>query len=290
MKEPQQRRLGEVPGEERTGDPSDEHIELRDFRPEDERRIVETLAAAFPHGWHGNAFWRWKHVQRPGFKPSEVTTVISGEEMVACFHGATLPLKLEPGLIVDVSFDGDFAVMPGRRGKNIPLRAHDLMDRRLLEAGVTLRGGFTSKILNERFYSKFGYRFVPTSTLHFRKIIGLRPLKQKIEALGERILERGKVRETLARRPMVINLQIETLPAFHVAMTAEAFTAKPGTLDKAEMSIQAPYAVIVSLTMGRWKFVRSVISSLLSFRLRARGLLRMSGQLLALARAFIRKD
>lgn len=285
----QKRKPNEAPRESPGQDLSRESLKLLDFEPADERAIIETLASAFPRGWHGGEVWRWKHIERPGFKPSEVVTVKKGEEMAACFHGATLPFKLEPGLTVNMSFDGDFAVVPAHRGRNIPARAHDLTDRRLLAAGVALRGGFTSKALNERFYSKFGYGFAPTSTLRFRKIIGLRPIQEKIETLGQRILAREKVRQILARKPIAVNLLIRTLPACHLLMTKEAFIVNPGTLERANMSIRAPYALIVRLTMGPWKFAASAILSLLSFKLRVRGLMRMSGPMLSLAWAFVQK-
>ena len=48
-------------------------------------------------------------------------------------------------------------------------------EERLLARGVTLRGGFTSRELNDRFYNKqFGYLFVPSVTRQYRRILIMR--------------------------------------------------------------------------------------------------------------------
>ena len=138
-------------------------------------------------------------------------------------------------------------------------------------------------MLNERFYGKFGYGFIPTSTLHFRKIIGLTPLKQKIQALGVKLLHREKFREALAKKPLTINLNIESLPAFHVVMTDQAFTVSEDSHEQSNLTVTAPYAVILSLTMGHWQVLRSLLVNALVLRLRVGGLMRTSGRLLSLA-------
>ena len=140
--------------------------ELRDYASGDEKQIVKILSACHPQGWQDEAYWRWKHLSRPGFIQQDVVTAYVDGKMIGCFHGAILPLRLEPGLEVPMSFDGDLAVLPAYRGRGIPTLAHNLLivtDRRLLERGAVLRGGFTSRELNENFYHKqFGYIFVPT--------------------------------------------------------------------------------------------------------------------------------
>jgi hypothetical protein len=268
---------------------SSREVQINDYVPGDAENILDVLSTVFPENWDNIDKWRWKHCNRPGFSNKDIITARANDRMVACFHGATLILKLEPGITVPASFDGDFAVLPEFRGLHIPSRVHDLTDRRLKESGVALRGGFTSLALNERFYHKqFGYVFVPTSSINFRKIIGLKPLREKIEALGEHLNADPAFSSTLADHPVSINFDVEGFTPFNIRFTDKAFSLIDGYYDEAEMFIKAPYNVIMKLSEGISPFVKSSISNLLLGKLRIRGLLRARKSLFQLLRAAVR--
>lgn len=265
-------------------------IQLRCYEPEDENRIVSVLNASFPHGWNTEQYWHWKHLERPGFEERDIIVAQVNGETVACFHSAPLPLQLEPGLVVMMSFDGDFAVVPEYRGTGIPRHAHDLMDERLIERGVVLRGGFTSRELNEWFYRpQFGYVFVPTDRMNFRKVLGIRSLANKVESLGQRYLADPALRDAFARRPMIINFTVDTLPRFHLNLSGDAFRLVRGSHNDPHMHVKAPYAVLMSLSMGGRPFLRSVLANLIALKLRVTGLHRVQTSLLKLLWAAIKR-
>ena len=262
---------------------TDGRVELRSYASRDEESLVPLLSTSLKPGWGNAEQWRWKHLQRPGFRPDEVVTAYVDGQLAACFHGATLPLKLEPGLVVQMSFDGDFAVLPELRGKRIPSRAHDLTDRRLLERHVDLRGDFTSKELNERFYRKqFGYVFIPTETARVRKVLGLTPLQHKVEALGKATLKRPDLRRSFEKGPLIINFTVEQFKPFYLDLSGDAFRLVPGHHEDADLSVKAPYSLLLTVSRGQFSFVKSALSNLLMGRLRVSGLFRTRSRLLTL--------
>lgn len=251
-------------------------VELRTYSPGDETRIVQILSASHRQGWDDVAVWRWKHLRRPGFVPEDVVTAFVDDEMVGCFHGAVLPIRLDPGLEVPMSFDGDFAVLADQRGKGIPNAAHDLTDRDFIRRGIVLRGGFTSRELNERFYHKrYGYVFVRSVDKRFRKFLDVRSLKPKVEALGNRLLANARIRRALAAQPMFIDLNIDRFPPCHLELTDKSFALLEGRASDSQLELRAPYEFLIALSRGRGRLVRAILFDVLRGRLRARGLFRL---------------
>lgn len=265
-------------------------VQLNNYRPGDEEEILHVLSTVFPHSWENIENWRWKHSNRPAFREQEVVTASVAGNMVACFHGATLPLTLEPGIVVPMSFDGDFAVLPDYRGQHIPARVHDLTDRRLKEEGVALRGGFTSPALNERFYHKqFGYVFIPTASVNFRKIIGIKSIRNKITVFGEQLVKDPGVSNSLVQSPLIINFEVEGFAPLHLEFSNKSFCLSDSSSGQADVYIKTPYNVIMSLSVGTGALVKSILSGLLRGRLRVRGLYRARKSLLPLLKASIRQ-
>ena len=266
---------------EKTGENA--KVELRDYAMGDEDRIVQILSACHAQGWQDEDHWRWKHLNRPGFSQQQVVIACVDGKMAGCFHGAILPLRLEAGLEVPMCFDGDFAVLAEYRGREIPIQAHDLTDRRLLQRGALLRGGFASRELNERFYHKnFGHIFVPMVISRFKKIIGIRPLQRKVEALGTKFLRRSWLHRALKRQPWVVDLQIENFPPCHIEFTERSFSLREGASQQHDFWIQIPYGLLVALNKGLGPSVKSALLNFIGGRLRIRGLLRKGPDLLAL--------
>lgn len=249
------------------------HVAFPSYAPGDETGITDILNACHDHEWGDEEWWQWKHSHRPTFSADDVTVAVVDDQMAGCFHGAVLPFRLEAGLEVPMCFEGDFAVLPKYRKAGLPLRAHDLADRRLLDAGVILRGGFTSLELNERFYHRqFGYIFAPTVTTEFRKIIGLAPLQKKVAELNEHLLEKEGLRKVLRGIRLVIDLTIDRLPPSHVELSEHQIALHPGFASDAHMKVQIPYAVLVASKSGRGRLLQALLSHGIRGRIRLKGL------------------
>ncbi len=266
-------------------------VKVRYFEPGDEQQIFDVLQACHPDTWGKQDIeqWRWKHIERPGFKPEDIVVVTVDGKVVACFHSAVMPLQLEPGLTVPVSFDGDYGVIPEHRGRDITGQAYAVSDNNLLERAVVLRGGFTSRELNERLYRKrFGYMFVPTSRSAFRKILGLAPLRPKLARLGERLLMRPVLRLVLSKKPLVTNVFVQGLPPAHVVMASDAFHLRDGNAEDPDLAIQLPYNELAAFSEGSRQLLKGFALGVLSGRIRFRGLLRCGPRLMSIAWALLR--
>ena len=264
-------------------------VTLRPYRPGDEPGIVRVLQTCHPETWGkwDASHWQWKHPNRPNFNPNDIIVATDGDRIVGCFHGAVLPVQIEPGLTLPVSFDGDYAVDPDYRGLDITGRAYDVSDPQLLARGVVLRGGFTSRALNEKFYRKrFGYSFVPTAQIELRKIIGLFPLKAKFARLGTRLLSREKLRQALGPQGLVVNLVIDGLPPAHLVADREAFDLREGFAERFDLRLTIPYRVLADFDEPR-RLAAGALTAMLTGRMRARGLLGNGQRLIKIALALL---
>ena len=255
-------------------------VEFGAYTPGDERTIVPILAFCHGEDWKGEEYWRWKHLHRPGFIREDVVTAYADGKMVGCFHGAILPFRVEDGLDVPMSFDGDYAMLPAYRGRGGPVQVNALTNRRLLERGIVVRGGFATKTLYDGLYRWLGYIFLPGRTATFRKILSLRPLQRKVEELGAQLLAQSRLRRALVQHPMVVDLRIDTLPPCHLELTAHAFCLREGGAPNPCLRIRAPYSLLAAFVHGLGAFVKSAVLNLLMGRLRIRGLLRNGPSLL----------
>jgi GNAT superfamily N-acetyltransferase len=212
---------------------------------------------------------------RPGFSPDDVTVSVIDGEIVGCFHGAILPVRLEDGLDVPMCVEGDFAVLPEYRKMGIPLEAHDLADKRLLEAGVILRGGFTSQELNERFYHRqFGYIFAPTETVRFVKILGLDPLQEKVRELSERLLKNGILSELFKGIHLIIDVALDQLPPAHLEMSEKSLALVPGVAQTPHMQVRISSGLLARARRGPFSLFLAVLRGMPSGSVRVKGLLR----------------
>ena len=258
-------------------------IEFRSYVPGDEKGITAILSACHANGWGNEELWRWKHSKRPNFVSDDVTIAYVNRQMAGCFHHAVLSLRLEDGLEIPMCFEGDFAVLLEFRKLGIPLQAHDLADRRLLAAGVILRGGFTSRELNERFYHKqFGYIFAPTVTTEFRKILGLPPLQAKVRRAGERLVAVQRIRKALAIYPLLIDLVINRFPDCHLEVTDHGLELRQGFAGVPHLRLTLPYQVLVSYQIGYVSLLKEVLLNGMKGRIRVRGLLANAARWLGL--------
>jgi hypothetical protein len=234
-----------------------------------------------PSGWGSEALWRWKHSGRPGFEPEDVVTVRIDGEMAACFHVAVMPMQLEDGLVVSMGVGSEYAILPEHRKRGISLKSFDLIARRLLERRVALRGGFTSRELHRRLYQKrFGHIFAPTVTREFRKILGLGPLRRRLEPVADRLRTRPRLGRALARVPWIIGLDIEDLPVCHLEASGDGLRLNAGRSERSDLEVQVPYQVLTRVADGTPVFLKSALSSFLARRLRIGGFWRSIPRLL----------
>lgn len=247
---------------------------FRSYQGEDETRIAAVLSACHANGWENESFWRWKHLFRPDFSPDDVTVSVVDGEIVGCFHGAILPVRLEDGLDVPMCVEGDFAVLPEYRKMGLPLEAHDFADKRLLEAGVILRGGFTSQGLNERFYHRqFGYIFAPTETVAFVKILGLDLLQDKVAQLSEWWLRNGLLGEVFKGIHLTVDIAIDQLPPAYLEMSEKSLALVPGVAQTPHMQVRIPSGLLARVRRGPFSLFLALLRGMLSGRVRVKGLL-----------------
>jgi hypothetical protein len=247
----------------------------RSYQEGDETRITTILQECFAKRWGDETFWRWKHTVRPNFSPDDVTVSVVDGAVVACFHGAILPVQLEEGLDVLMCFDGDFAVLPEYRKMGLPLEAHDLADKRLLEAGVILRGGFTTLEKNERFYHRqFGHIFPPTVTVKFTKILALEALQEKVTLFSERFLKNGILSEVLKGIHLIVDVAIDQLPPAYLEMSEKSLVLVPGVAQTPHLQVRIPSDLLVRARRGPLSFFLAALRGMPSGRLRVKGLLR----------------
>jgi len=268
--------------------PADAAVQVRRMTPEDIPAIVEVLNACQRYGWGDEAYWRWKHGDRPGFDAEDVYVACVGNKVVACVHWAVMPVEIEEGLVLPMSFDGDFAALPGYRGLEAPFRAYLAGEPRLASRGAVLRGGFTSPMLNEKFYRpRFGYEFASSVTGQYRRYLGPGPLAERIAALGEQLLCRPGVRRALAK-PLDIELRIERFPVCELVLAATGFHLMRGLAPHAHLHLSMPYSLLTLFAGGPRPGAGTIVRSLLRCRVRAGELLRATPRLFGLARAAVR--
>jgi GNAT superfamily N-acetyltransferase len=262
----------------------------RSYQGGDETRIAAILNACHAKAWGNESFWRWKHSLRPDFSPEDVSVSLVDGEIVGCYHGAILPVRLEDGLDVPMCVEGDFAVLPEYRKMGLPLEAHDLADKRLLEAGVILRGGFTSQALNERFYHRqFGYIFAPTETVRFVKILGLDPLREKVTQLSERLLKNGILSEVFKGIHLIVDVVFDQLPPAHLEMSEKSLVLVPGVAQAPHMRVRIPYGLLVHARHGLFTLFLALLRGMLSGRVQVKGLLPNLSPLCRLVVRLVRK-
>ena len=263
-------------------------MQIRRMKPQDIPAIVEVLNACQRYGWGDEAYWRWKHSSRPGFDPKDVYVACVDGKVVACAHWAVLPVEIEEGLVLPMSFDGDFAALPAYRGLEAPFRAYLQGEPHLAERGAVLRGGFTSPALNEKFYRpRFGYEFAASETTQYRRYLGPGPLAERISALGERLLSKPGVRRALAN-PLDIELNIDRFPVCQLALAATGFYLMRGSAPHAQLHLTLPYTLLTLFAGGSRPATGALVRSLLRCRVRASELLRVTPRLWGLARAAVR--
>ncbi len=281
--------MSDEAGKAETPEQGGAEISLADYRAGDEEAIAQVLESCQREGWGDATWWRWKHGHRPGFRDDEVLVARADGKAIGCFHGGVLELKLEAGLHVPVSFDGDFAVLPAYRGHDVAVRAHDLTDERLRARHVVFRGGFTSRELNERLYHRrFGYVFVPSVTTQFRRYLGPGPLAPRVKDLGARLLERPALRRAL-RHPLVVDLEIESFPPCHVVLAASGFRLERGAAESPNLRVRMPYGLLTRFAGGELPPPGVLFHAVGRGELAAKGLLRSAPRVLALALAVLRR-
>lgn len=264
-------------------------FELAPYRAGDETALVGILNACRRGAWGDAAFWRWKHGGRPGFCPADVLVARTAGEIAGCFHGAVLDFKIEEGLSVPMSFDGDFAARPVHDGPAAAARAHDLSHAELSARGVVLRGGFTTREENARFFHpRFGYTLAPEVTIQFRRYLGPGALAPRVTELGTRLLARPALRRAL-RCPLVIDLAIAGFPPCHAVLAAGGFRLERGAAAGADLRARLSYLLLTEFAGRELPRLGVVFHAMGRGELAVEGFLRAAPRLAALALAYLRR-
>ncbi len=256
---------------------------IRAYSPGDEVGICRVMAECHPGTWHEDSIpeWRWKYAARPASLEEDVLVAEAGGEIVACFHSTMRVLKLEEGLQIPVSYNGDWAVVKAFRGKNLTGPAWDLTSSMQRDRGALIRVGFATEEVNEKFYRKrFGSVFVPSSTVRLRRAISRAPLEGRVQELGEKVLAHPGIRCALRDRPWSVKFEMERMPAFSVHMKEDGFTLLGGDGRKPDLRVSGSFAPIAAIPDGPGAVVASVARELMFGRLRIRGLVRSSPRLI----------
>ena len=287
------------PADDRGGDGREENgaksggagrsaFELATYQAGDEIALAGVLNSCRSGSWGDPAYWRWKHGGRPGFRPADVLVARAGGEIAGCFHGAVFDFKIEEGLAVSMSFDGDFAALAALDGAAVAARAHDATQAELAARGVVLRGGFTTRAENASFFHpRFGYTLAPEVTIQFRKYLGPGALAPRVAELGAQLLARPAVRRAL-RRPLVIDLTIAGFPPCHAVLAAAGFRLERGAAAAADLRVRLSYLLLTAFAGRDFPHWGVFLHAMGRGELAVSGLWRSAPRLAALAMASLR--
>lgn len=243
-------------------------IVYRSFRPGDESAIEELLRVCYPNDPGVASRWRWKHLERPGFRPEEILLAESDGKILGCFHSAVLPMRFA-GFDAPTSYDGDYAVLPIARGLKATAEAYRLTDRSLFEQGVVFRGGFAGIELNRRLHGNVN---VPSTGRSLYKTVGLAKLRAKVEAMGAQILRWRGLSRALRGREIIVDTRIQGVPECHLVLTSEGLRLGEGSRAGNTLSVSLPYAVLLAFPAGGRALSREVAKGLISGTVRIRGI------------------
>lgn len=251
-------------------------LAIRDYVTELEPDIVSILRESFGDNWGDTAFWRWKHLTRPGFEPRDVAVFTEAGKPVACFHVSVRTLRLCPGLEVSCSIEGDFAIRSDLRGVGLPQRAYLHAAPRLADRSVVLRAGFSSPELYHRVYKrKFGHRMIPTVTTQYRKILSDRALRCKLQGFGDAIRARPSWQRLLKHRPLNIRIDVAGFQPCGLVLTQDSSSCTADLPQRSDMRLRMPYTVLAAARMQRLPATLATARAVLSGQMRVTGLLRV---------------
>jgi predicted N-acetyltransferase YhbS len=246
-------------------------IDAQPYRAGSDAAVVGLLNDAFGD-WGNQADWRWKHLQRPGFKPSDILLYTDGDRVVGCVHLAFQNLTLEPGLVVPYCIEGDLAVHPQYRRGGLMLRARDDAKERISAGGAVLGIGFAVRSMHERVYRKaFGHTAVADGTTRYRKIVSARQLCQSLEKSGQALASRAPCLRLLREGPLRIQLRIAGFAPCQLTLSSEGARCVEGDADDCDLAIAAPYQLLTCTRGPRLEAVQAILKSVLTGQLRVRG-------------------
>ena len=223
------------------------------YTVEAESAVLRLLHSAFGEAWGDSAFWRWKHRTRPGFSPCDVLIYTSGGTAIGCWHMASYPLHLAPGLELPCSLEGDYALDPEWRGVGIrrsdPATLREL--RALAQRGVAARFAFTSQALYERLYqSRLGWHRVPTVTSGYRKFLSDRAIRARLQAAGACLLQNFLVERLVRARRLVIQMEVRGFSPCSLVLESGTSGCREGLLSDPDLMVRIPYATL-TISRGR---------------------------------------
>ncbi len=249
---------------------------MRDYTAELQPHILNILRASFGARWGDGEYWCWKHSSRPGFLPADVVVCTAADKPIACFHLAVRSIRLEPGLDIRCSVEGDFAINPEARGTGIPQKAYRHVAPRLVARSVLVRTGFSSRDLYERVYKpQFGHAMVPFVTAQYRKILSDRALRAKLEDFGDTLRRRFWLARFLQRPPLTIRLEIAGFQPCDLVLTSDSSSCAAIGSGPPDVRINMPYRLLTAARMNRARAILTGMKFVLCGQMRTSGLTRL---------------
>lgn len=254
-----------------------EPLEIQNYTDGLESEILDALHAGFGRRWGTIERWRWKHRYRPGFRPADINVFMLEGQCGACFHVAVRTMCLGPNIEVGTSTEGDFVVRPQFRGRGLAQKYFRVVAPFLAQRGVVLRGGFSSPELYQRFYRrKFGHCLVGTVNAHYRKILSDVALRAKLTEFGEAVGRRRLARRVLAKRPVVIRVEIAGFEPCELVLERGACACVGAASRDVDLVLRAPYLILTAARMRPLHAFLKIGRGLISGEVRVRGVMRLA--------------
>jgi GNAT superfamily N-acetyltransferase len=252
-------------------DPSPEKslaVEVHAYTLDTEHEVLAVLHEAFGPSWGNQAFWRWKHLYRPGFSVHDVRVYRSAEKVIGCWHMAARAIRLGHGIEIASSVEGDYAMRPDWRGLGIGRdRASIKGAQTLAERGIVVRFAFTSPRLYEHIYRpKLGYRRIRTATVHYQKLISERTIRARLQRVAEQLKSRLLIQKLVRKRPLAIEVGVSGFPRCMLILDAEQARCTESLEMQPDLKVGVPYALINARTPP--EAARAACWALLSGKLR----------------------
>jgi len=225
-------------------------VETRAYTIDSEPEVLAILQGAFGPAWGDQAFWRWKHLHRPGFSPQDVRVYRSADKVIGCWHMAARTLHLGRELEIAASVEGDYAMHPEWRGVGMGRDPATVREARALaERGIVARFAFTSSLLYERIYRpKLGYRRISAATALYRKLISDKALRERLQSAGERLRSRRFILKLTRDRPLVLEIEVRGFHGCALIVDAEGARCTSALETEPDLAVRVPYVLIAART------------------------------------------
>jgi len=189
---------------------SDKNLKIvfREYKEGDEAEIINIINEAYDKKVIEKKTWFWKYKNHPNFSPENILVCERKGEIIASAHSTIQKLRFKDSQLL-VGIGSDVVVKFSYRKQGIGLNLFKKLGDKLMQNGVSIRIGFFAPQLLP-YYRKLGYIPIPTSTIIYRKNIGLTQYKKRILCINKRLKNRKDMHDV----NLSIKFDLEGLPPF----------------------------------------------------------------------------